>query len=207
MKTIRLPPGHNAVVDAKLSASVSTDGPLLLEDCTLGTGSVVGGSLLRTTETGLAQLVISNTSGWTEMIQEGQELGVATGVSVINPRLERDGRANQHEQLRASPNAEHFAVEDSGIVRMLNGGADQRKRRLSSLIDCGCADLSSEEAARLTIHYSLASSKMCSYEATKPKLFPAFKIGHSCWSQGPGTTLQLHTDIQHNTGCNGGEIN
>ena len=84
------------------------------------------------------------------MIQEGQELGIATGVSVISPRLERDGRAN--EQLRASPKAEHFVVEDSGIVRMLNGevaGADQRKRRLSSLIDCGSAALSSEEAARL----------------------------------------------------------
>ena len=115
-------------MDAKLSASISTERPLLSEDCTLGTESVVSGSLLRTTETSLTQLVISNTSGWTEVIQEGKELGVATCVSVINPRLERDSRANK--QLMASPKAEHFAVEDSGIVRMVNedvAGADQRK--------------------------------------------------------------------------------
>ena len=34
VKTIRLPPSHSAVVDAKLSANVSTNRPLLLEDCT-----------------------------------------------------------------------------------------------------------------------------------------------------------------------------
>ena len=104
---------HQATVQLWMlnSASINTERPLLSEDCTLGTESVVSGSLLRTTETGLAQLVISNTSGWTEVIQEGKELGVATCVSVINPRLERDSRANK--QLMASPKAEHFAVEDS----------------------------------------------------------------------------------------------
>ena len=34
VKSIWLPPSHSAVLDVKLSANVSTDRPLLLEDCT-----------------------------------------------------------------------------------------------------------------------------------------------------------------------------
>ena len=64
VKSIWLPPSHSAVVDTKLSANVSTDRPLLLEDCTYRYR--ISG-LLRTIKTGLAQLVISNMSGWTEL--------------------------------------------------------------------------------------------------------------------------------------------
>ena len=41
----------------------------------------------------------------------------------------------------------------------------------------------------------------------KQNCFPHSKSDAVVGDKGPGTTLQLHTDIQHNPGCSGGEIN
>ena len=89
LQTVKLLPSHSAVVSVKTDVS-DCGGPLLIEyDKTVenATGLQVEDSIF-TPSDGVACLVVTNPSGYTQVLGEGEELGRASEVSMVEPNME-----------------------------------------------------------------------------------------------------------------------
>ena len=92
-QSVRIPAGHTAVVSVQFQGGEPTGDPLLLErDPAIeeSTGLQVDDALLQPSQEGIAHMRISNSSGFTTVLQEGTVLGEAVKATVVPPPVQRE---------------------------------------------------------------------------------------------------------------------
>ena len=138
LQSVRLLP-HQAVV-AQVQLDNKHDGSeLLLLECSMQVEEETGlqiDVLLQPTIEGQAQMVLSNPSGFTQVAEQGPELGIASPATVIQPTL------GINEDLPGQPGDPAFPqtkspgpTESEGIKRVTADTVGQRQARLMELIE------------------------------------------------------------------------
>ena len=114
---------HQAVV-AQVQLDNEHDGsePLLLErsmQVEEETGLQIEDALLQPTVEGRAQMVLSNPSGFTQVVEQGQELGIASPAPVIQPTLgTNEDLPGQPGDLASPETKSPGPTESDGIKRV-----------------------------------------------------------------------------------------
>ena len=142
VQSVRLPPQRCIMASVQLEEGHSFCGTLLLEPThrfeeSDGNGLQFSSSLVKATEEGAAQVLITNPTGFTQRLDRGIWLGSATEADLVDP-----GLCEPRGEMPSEP------VEPVH-VKAVQGSDDQRKRTLARLLEEEGSNLPWQERAKL----------------------------------------------------------
>ena len=137
IKSLHLPSHQGAIISVNLitcskEAPVHVDPlhPVCLESSKYNDSLSIEGTLLCPDASGQAHVVVKNSSGYTEFLEEGTDIGLATPVTVVECSKETDAEL-------VGVNIVHTGEED-----------EERKAQLAKCIAIECPEVTEEEERR-----------------------------------------------------------
>ncbi len=143
VQSVRILPHHCAAVDVRCDTNTWDAGLLLFErdpEIEEATGLEVEDVLLHPTKRGRAQIILSNPSGYTQVVEEGLELGQVSPATVVQPAVSDDQEPVLPVALR-----DHLQGEVNRVT--LEPSEGSRLQRLANLV--GEPSLPAEEKQAL----------------------------------------------------------
>ena len=131
VQSLRLPPGHCAVVPVSVDGVTSEALKLVESDVSCNQrGLELTDSLLQVHENGLTQMVVTNNSGFMQRVEPGTKLGHAVDVQVVGSKDIMTGQDRTGLLMESSlPGAEQCKVS------RVNASDHERKQRLVESVD------------------------------------------------------------------------
>ena len=140
-----LPPQY-ATVPVQLEGN-SFSGPILIEpgDVTLPDGIAVADSVISSTEGGHAQVLLTNSMGFTQQLEAGIWLGHATEATIMETAPSTDDH-----QLNSLPtNADHIPTSTADVRTVMTQDVADRKRKLGEFLSAEGASLQLQDRDKL----------------------------------------------------------
>lgn len=139
LQSVRLLPHQAVVAQVQLDNTHKGSEPILLErsmQVEEETGLQIEDALLQPTVEGRAQMVLSNPSGFTQVVEQGLELGIAIPATVIQSTLgANEDLPGQPGDLAFPPTESPGSTEPDGVKRVTADTVQQRQARLMELIE------------------------------------------------------------------------
>ena len=143
---MRLLPLQCATVPVQLEGN-SFGGPILIEpgDVTLPDGITVADSVISSTEGGHAQVLLTNSMGFTQQLEAGIWLGHAIEATIMETAPSTD----DHRLDSLPTNADHTPTSTAGVRTVTTQDVADRKRKLGDFLSAEGASLQVQDRDKL----------------------------------------------------------